>query len=94
MLRLKHGGHDIGFDADRDFAGHLHRALLGNAEGGYVLLRFDVDDNPATVVHVESPGGWWPDDGKAPADLVRRAAEYLGVLSAKLDAIDALEGNA
>jgi hypothetical protein len=42
-------------------------------------------------VHVEPVGGWWPGQGKAPADLVARGADYLTALRDKLRTIDALE---
>lgn len=61
---------------------------MGGAKGGYLLIRFDIDDEAFTVVNVNAPGGWWPMDGKAPADVVCRGAEYLRVLSAKLEAFE------
>jgi hypothetical protein len=86
------GGHAVHYDADTEFAHLLMTAgsEVGGADGGYVLIRFDVDDEPTTVVHVAPPGGWWPAEGKAPADMILRGAEYLRVLSAKLEKFEEL----
>lgn len=87
-LSMKHDGHSIYFDAYEGFAHKLGGDL--GAEGGYLMIRFDVDEEPYSVVHVESPPGWWPTPDKAPHDLVRRAAEYLTALSTMLETIERL----
>jgi hypothetical protein len=86
------GGHKVHFDAYQDFSHVLLKSgsQVGGAEGGYLLIRFDVDDEGFTVVHVDPPGGWWADEGKAPADMVYRGAEYLRILSDKLERFEAL----
>jgi hypothetical protein len=88
-LQMKRGDHSIYFDADRQVSHKLLGADFG-AEGGYLLIRFDVDEEPYSVVHVESPVAWWPTPDKAPHDLVRRAAEYLTALSNMLETIERL----
>ena len=72
------GGHAVHYDADTDFSFQLQTRYseVGGAEGGYLLVRFDVDEEPFSVVHVNAPGGWWPVDGKSPANMIHRGAAY------------------
>jgi hypothetical protein len=93
-MSMKHGGHSIDYDQHGNFA-HLlmgDDSTYGGAEGGYVLIRFDVDDEPCTCVHVDGLGGWWALSGgnPSPVDTLERSAEYLTALASRLRAIDSL----
>jgi len=61
-----------------------------HAEGGYVLVCFDIDGNETSTVHASYPGGWWSDPDAGPTTLVHRAATYLSTLDDTLTQIDEL----
>ena len=91
-FQFKLDGHTLHYDADEEFAQLLTRpgSLVGGAEGGYLLIRFDVDEEDFSVVHVEPPGGWWPTHGAGPTEMVERAASYLAALRGNLERLEAL----
>ena len=83
----------VDFDADAEFDHLLNDKEKGSpltgAHGGYLLVRFDVDDAGYSVVNVDPPGGWWGTD-RGPVGMISRAADYLAILRDKLQAIDDL----
>jgi len=88
-------GHQLHYDGAAEVAVDLSSASHGNYDGahaGYVLVRLDVDDENWTGVEVDAAGGWWPVEGRAPADLVERAAEYLTTLAATLRRLEDAAG--
>ena len=81
--------HAIRFDTWTEFKHHLSASETSNADGGYVLVRLDVDSEPLSVVNVAAPVGWAATEGRAPVDMLRRAAGYLDALAAKIEKIEA-----
>lgn len=90
MLRLDlEDDHAIKFDTWTEFQQHLASSETSNADGGYVLVRLDVDSEPLSIVNVAAAGGWAASEGRAPVDMLRRSARYLDALAAKIENIEA-----
>lgn len=90
MLRLSlEDDHALKFDTWTGFAHHLSGSETANADGGYLLVRLDVDSEPLSVVNVAAPAGWAASEGRAPVDMLRRSARYLDALAEKIEKIEA-----
>lgn len=85
-------GHSVHLDAFTDFGDLLtHKGSeFGGADGGYILIRFDVDESEYSVVHVHAPAGWWPSIGQGPPEIISRAAEYLSGLDRRMKGFEAV----